>query len=103
MRSKRILLLGFAAAIAVLALAAVPAGAEIPRADCPPPFEKLTFDEALDLAHDTGVPLSDEELLAIFAVDDKNGDENLCLAALPDTPKRTNAVNIVDNTARGSH
>jgi hypothetical protein len=83
-----------------LALAAAPSGAVKPKANCPPPFEKLTFEEALDLAHDTGVPLSDEELLALFAVDDKNGDRNLCFKGLPDTPKRSNAVDIVDNTAR---
>lgn len=103
MRLKRMLLLPLAAAIVVLAIAAAPSGAVKPRANCTPPFEKLTFEEALDLAHDTGVPLSDEELLALFAVDDKNGDENLCFASLPDTPKRTNAVNIVDNTARVPH
>jgi hypothetical protein len=82
-----------------LALAAAPSGAVKPRANCAPSFEKLTFEEALDLAHDTGVPLSDEELLALFAVVDKNGDQNLCFKGLPDTPKRSNAVNIVDNTA----
>jgi hypothetical protein len=97
---KRILLLPLAAAIVVLALAAAPSSAVKPRAECPPPFEKLTFEQALVLAHDTGVPLSDEELLALFEVGDKNGDANLCFAALPDTPQRTNAVNIVDNTAR---
>ena len=83
-----------------LAFVAAPSGAVEPQANCPPPFEKLTFEEALDLAHDTGVPLSDEELLAVFAVDDKNGDLNLCFKGLPDTPKRSNAVNIVDNTAK---
>ena len=83
-----------------LALAATPSGAVKPKANCPPPFEKLTFEEALDLAHSTGVPLSDEQLLALFAVDDKNGDQNLCFKELPDTPKRSNAVNIVDNAAR---
>lgn len=103
MRFKRLILLPLTAAIVVLALAAAPSVAVKPSANCPPPFEKLTFEEALVLAHETGVPLSDEELLALFAVDDKNGDENLCFASLPDTPKRTDAVNIVDNTARVPH
>jgi hypothetical protein len=103
MRFKRMLLLSLGAALVVLALAAAPSSAVKPRADCPPPFEKLTFEEALVLAHETGVPLSDEELLALFAIDDKNGDENLCFASLPDTPKRTNAVDIVDNTASVPH
>jgi hypothetical protein len=100
MRVKRILLRALAAAIVVLAFAVASSGAVKPSANCPPPFQKLTFEEALVLAHETGVPLSDEELLALFAVDDKNGDENLCFANLPDTPGiPANAVNIVDNTA----
>ncbi len=83
------------------ALAAATSGAAKPVGNCPPPFDQLTFDELLVVAHETGVPASDEELLAHFASLDKNGDENLCLANLPDTPGIPSyGVNLIDNTAR---
>jgi hypothetical protein len=102
MRLKRILLVPVAVATVVLALAAAPSGAAKPRASCPPAFEQLTFEEALVVAHETGVPLSDEELLGLLATYDKNTDEVLCFRDFPDTPGIASySVNIVDNTARG--
>jgi hypothetical protein len=101
MRLKRLFLVPMAAAAAVVALAATPSGASKPRAGCPTAFEQLTFDEALAVAHDTGVPLSDEELLGLLGTYDKNTDEVLCFRDFPDTPGIASySVNIVDNTAR---
>ncbi len=89
----------------VLALAAAaPSGATKPVGVCPPPFDQQTFAEALVVAHETGVPASDEELLAVFMSLDTNGDENLCFMNFPDTPGIPSwAVNIIDNTASVPH
>jgi hypothetical protein len=103
MSLKRLLLVSLAAATVVFALAAAPSGASKPRAGCPTAFEQLTFDEALAVAHETGVPLSDEELLGLLATYDKNTDEVLCFRDFPDTPGIASySVNIVDNTARAT-
>jgi hypothetical protein len=89
-----------AVAAGLAALVAGPAGATKPVGGCPPAFDHQTFEEALVIAHETGVPASDEELLANFASLDKNGDRTLCFADLPDTPGIPSfAVNIIDNTA----
>jgi hypothetical protein len=101
MSLKRILLSSLSAALVALALAAVPSGAVKPSANCPPPFEKLTLQEALDLAEQQGVP--ETEVLGLFAVTDKNRDESLCFAPLPDTRNRVGFFNVVDNTATGPH
>lgn len=82
-------------------VAAAPSGATKPVGGCPPAFDQLTFEEVLVLAHETGVPASDEELLAVLLPLDTNRDENLCIADLPDTSRGfpSYAVNIIDNTA----
>jgi hypothetical protein len=82
------------------ALAAVPSGAAPPTGGCPPAFDALTFAEAIELAHETGAPGTDEELLAILVSLDKNQDEVLCFQDLPDTPGIPPFFfNVIDNTA----
>jgi len=99
MRVTRILFLSLATAIVVLAFAATPSGAIKPKANCPPPFEKLTLQQALDLAEQQGVP--ETLVIELFAVTDNNSDENLCFAPLPDTKNRVGFFNVVDDTAEG--
>lgn len=82
------------------ALTAAPTGAAPPPGVCPPAFDALTFAEALELAHETGAPGTDEELLALLVGLDKNQDEVLCFQDLPNTPGIPPfAFNVIDNTA----
>jgi hypothetical protein len=95
-RSVTVLVVAGLAALA----AAAPSGAAKPTGVCPPPFDPLTFAEALELAHETGAPGTDEELLAFLVRFDKNQDEVLCFQDLPDTPGIPPfAFNVIDNTA----
>jgi hypothetical protein len=93
---------GLAVALAAAALAAAgPAGAAQPTGVCPPAFDQLTFAEALAIAHELGVPFSDEEILAAFTSLDTNRDETLCFQDLPDTPGIPfHQFNVIDNTAK---
>ena len=96
---KRSLIVLVVAALAALA-AAAPSGATKPVGTCPPPFEQYTFEQALAVAHELGVPFSDEELVAGWIPLDTNGDQVLCFQDLPNTPGIPfYQFNTIDNTS----
>jgi hypothetical protein len=85
----------------VCVLAAAPsASAAKPVGVCPPPFQALTFEQAIVLGIELGAPLTPEEIVAILTPLDKNRDEILCFLDLPNTPGIPPfAFNVIDNTA----
>ena len=84
----------------LLGLTAAPSEAVKPTGVCSRAFDMTTFEEALVLAHETGVPVPDEELLMVLAGVDRNQDEVLCFKDMPDTPGLPSFfMNVVDNTA----
>lgn len=96
---KRSLIVLVVSVLVALA-AAAPSDAAKPVGTCPPPFEQYTFEEALAVAHQIGVPFSDEELIAGWIPLDTNSDQVLCFQDLPNTPGIPFYVfNQIDNTS----
>jgi hypothetical protein len=99
MMFKRSLAVLVAATVCVLA-AAPSASTAKPVGVCPPPFQALTFEQAIELGIELGAPLTPEEIEAILTSLDTNRDEILCFLDLPNTPGIPPfAFNVIDNTA----
>jgi hypothetical protein len=83
-----------AAALTLVGLTVAPATATTDQRGCPPPFRPITLADAYSLPH--YADLSQEEVAAIFASIDQNGDTYLCLLPLP---LKDGSVNLIDNHA----
>jgi hypothetical protein len=93
------------AVVALLAAAAGPVAAAKPIRGCPnPSFDQLSMEEFRALSQAVGVPdelLFTPEWEAGWGEFDKNGDGDLCVQDLPDTPGTADGwiFNVIDNTS----
>jgi hypothetical protein len=87
-------------AVATVLVLAAPASATGPRRGCPPPFERLGFEQQVALAMElTGLSREDAiEQLVQPAIDliDRNGDQVLCFAF---QNKVKGQANVLDNVS----
>jgi hypothetical protein len=90
-----------AALVAGGALASAGAGsAAQPSGNCPPPFQPMTIAQFTELTVGLGNPHPIEQIQAVLASLDANGDDVLCVLDLPNTPgNKVYQFDVVDNTA----